>query len=121
MNETIPSRLGFNWGAFSLTALWLLTHGKVLLGVGLLALSLLSQFAMRAAPLTVLLFLPAFLGVGLYFGFAGNRIAWDHKGCSTLEELRQDERWWNIAGIAALVIVWLPVVLISVFGTGESY
>jgi len=101
---------GFNWGATGVTPLWLLFHGRVGLGLLLIALNVGLNILGRVAALgggLPLVFVLVVVGyaIAIGFGVAGNRIALRHNKAATLEEFNRKERGWNIAGVIVFVLV----------------
>jgi len=85
---SVPAdKLGFSWGAFGLTGLWLLFHGKIGAFFGILFLSFIPIIGQ------IIVFFMA-----LNYGFTGKDIAWEHCNCKSVEELKQKELGWDIAG-----------------------
>lgn len=89
-----PEKLGFSWGAFGLTGLWLLFHGKVGMFFVLLVLSFIPIIGQ------VIVFVMA-----LNYGFNGRSIAWDHGNYRSIEELKQGEMGWDVAGIVVFILM----------------
>ncbi|MFQ5729496.1 MAG: hypothetical protein ACE5GN_03955 [Waddliaceae bacterium] len=113
--------LGFNWGSFVLTPLWLLFHGRVGTGIFLILLNIVLRAAgflvMEEALLVLFIFIQLSIQVIImsYFGLVGNEIAWKNKGYVSVDELRKKQRGWNIVGILVGVFIILPILLINLY------
>jgi hypothetical protein len=83
---------GWNWGAFLMSWIWGLMHGKPLLAL----------LALVPGPNFVMPFV---------FGAKGNQWAWEHKGYSSEEDLRADQRPWLLIGIALWLVGGISIVL----------
>lgn len=99
--------LPFNWGAFILTPLWCLFHGRVGIGLLLIVWTLIwAAFLFAAGAWGISLI---HLGIMLYFGISGNKIAWEEKGYMSLQDVRESQRRWNIGGIIVAMIMMIFV------------
>jgi len=110
--ETIPpsESLGFNWGTFFLTPIWLMFHGKIGAGIGLILLNMYVNYnASRTGAVIVPLAIP--LGIAVYFGTKGNKIAWKNKGHSSREQLKKQQKPWMIAGLAVWTVMFILLIL----------
>jgi hypothetical protein len=103
--------LGFNWGAFFLTPLWLLSHGKPLMGTLLIVYNLLSRMFGLMGPGGEVLGLLIGISISAYFGSRGNEIAMAKKKYETVEQLRSAQRPWAIAGAVLTVCIWTLVIV----------
>ena len=117
VNDTTQTRqdYGFNFGAFFITPLWLLFHGRVGTGVLLIVLNFISRAAVLLGEGGVFSVIIIQMFIMFYFGTTGNRIAWEKKGYASREELKEGERGWNIAGILIGISIVIPLTLISLF------
>ena len=90
----------FNWGAFFLTPLWLIFHGKVLMGILLIIFNIALRFFLELGGIGTNIF-GIFLSllIGAYFGARGNEIAMKDRGNQLLEDVKKRERIWSIWGI----------------------
>ncbi len=89
--EVPPEIKGWNWGAFSLTWIWGLSHRVWI-----------SLFALIPFPL---------IGIAamIILGIKGNEWAWKNKKWDSIEQFQKSQRTWKFWGIASLIA---PVVLI---------
>lgn len=118
--EHTEENLGFNWGAFFLTPLWLLFHGKPLTGVLLMLYGFISRaWGLMGVP-GLFIGLIISLCIACHYGSEGNKIAMKTKGYSSLDELRSAERPWAIAGIVVGSIVVLLTVVAFAALLGEA-
>jgi len=81
---------GWNWGACSLTWIWMLVFGMTDWGLIVMAGSLLIPCGAIVAS--------------IYLGMKGNELAWRYASFSSYEEFRQKIRRWDTYGIIFLVI-----------------
>jgi len=103
-NTAIPEKLGFNWGAFFVTPIWLLFHGKIGISLLLILLNIVFRFIGVPGISSFIVVLLIDFSIALYFGFRGNRIAWDNKGYISIEQLKEKQRIWNILGFIGFTI-----------------
>jgi hypothetical protein len=114
--------LGFNFGAFFLSPLWLLFHGRVGTGILLIGLSVVLRTVNAAlemesgAGAAGLASLCVSFCLMFYFGATGNQIAWKRGKFTSVEELKKSERPWNVAGLVVGILVVIPVFSLSLFG-----
>jgi hypothetical protein len=108
IHELAQGQLPFSMGGFGITVLWLFCHGESPVAIGLILLNIFFRFV----PIPFL-GLIAGLGIALYYGFQGSRIAVYDKQYATIEELRNGERGWTVAGILVLVLIELPLLILS--------
>ena len=118
--------LGFNYGAFFLTPLWLLFNGKVPTAIGVIVAPLcISTFGFglqallnfpESAAIAVLvccngaaMLIP--LTAALRYGSIGNQVLWSSERFANVSRLKQSQRPWNIAGLAVLVLSLVGPVL----------
>ena len=81
----------FNWGAFMLSFLWAIGN-KAYLGL--------------------LVLIPFFNIIWIFVcGFKGNRWAWENNNYRDIEEFKRVQETWNRAGLVALIIYAVIIVL----------
>lgn len=106
----------FNWGAFSLTGLWLLFHKRYFAGlivwIGYAALIFLATVL---SPTLIFLICLALLLLLMYFGVQGNRIARESMPPDSGETLQEKERIWNIAGLIVAVLIVAGLIYLRFF------
>jgi hypothetical protein len=90
----VPEKLGFSWGAFGLTGLWLLFHGRIGAFFAVLILSFIPILGQ------IIVFFMA-----LNYGSEGHAIAWERGNFKSVAELKQKELGWDIAGALVFAIV----------------
>ena len=86
-----PEIKGWNWGAFSLTWIWGISHR--------VWISLLALIPFPLIGIAVMIIL----------GIKGNEWAWQYKKWDSIEQFRKSQRKWKFWGIASLIA---PIVLI---------
>ena len=106
-------KLGFHWGAFALTPIWLFSHECNLAGIGYAGLAVLARFVGVFVPAVGLLIGVALLGASIYFGTTGYDITAKQNPELTAQELRKNESGWIIAGVIALVVIPVVVLLLG--------
>jgi hypothetical protein len=114
--EVDPVPSGFNWGAFLFAPLFLLWYQRagtalLLFGVGAIAPHVLGD----ACAFTLML--PVSISVGMHFGRHANEVAWETERFDTYAELQSSMRRWNIAGLVALGLLGIRVVVVHYAGT----
>lgn len=84
---SVPNEIkGWNWGAFLLPWLWLLTNRRISIGlVGWIP--------------------PLSLMTMVYFGMYGNELAWKSRQWQSVEQFKAHQKGWAIAGI----VLGIPV------------
>ena len=93
--RTMPSEnLGFSWGAFGLTGLWLMFHGQIGMFFVLFILSLIPIIGQIAVFI-----------MALNYGFSGRSIAWDYGNYESVQELKRKELGWDIAGGLVFILM----------------
>ncbi len=116
----------WHWGAFGLPFFWMLSHKMFGLAAMLLLLSIASLVALGLFIKLVPLFWLASLGISIYVGLAGHKLAWKRRTYpGGLLEYWQVERAWQIGGIVMLLtpIAFSPIlaaVLFPVFAQARS-
>lgn len=103
-DENFPSELKhFNWGAFLLNWIWGVMHKRYIT---------LLYFVACIIPVV------GPLAISIWFGFAGNKWAWNSKNWDSIEQFNDSQRdWvrlWFILTILG-VIITLKVLLIIMF------
>jgi hypothetical protein len=104
-DASIPEKLPFNWGAAGLGAIWMLFHGKVVLGIILIFVNVgLGIISKLSIPGTIFAIVGSVLVV-LFCGAAGGEFAWKHHKATSIAELKKKEFGWNMAGVIILGLV----------------
>ena len=80
---------GFNFGAFALTFIWALGNRIWILGIVVLITSCLP---------------PVTLAFAIYLGINGNALAWKARAFSSIQEFKETQKVWAIAGIVIFVL-----------------
>lgn len=111
-----PEKLGFNWGAFFLPPLWLIFHGKVGAGIGLILLGWYLNYQTSRAGAVIVPFVIQ-LGIAIYVGKQGNKIAWKNKGYASLEQLKTKQKPWLVAGL----VVWGIILVLFIIDLIIAY
>ena len=104
----------FNWGAFLLSHLWPFWNGAVGLGIGCWAATLVSWMTGGITGIVT-------LGLSIYLGFEGNRLAVKGRRFQSREEFESVQRAWTRAGVISyLVMAGLFVVILGYVLIGLS-
>jgi hypothetical protein len=126
---------GWNWGAFYFSWIWLVTHGKTGLGVGILVGSMViggilggvgavgrgdSSLTMVTTVLRLLLN-AASLGLSVWLGIAGNKMGWQSRRWQSVADFRACQAIWArwalwcfIAGIIIFgLLIWIVIAIIG--------
>lgn len=110
----------WNWGAFLLGWIWAAFH-RCYWPMILLVLSLLNIFisvaSVAAGSVGNLLISLAGLGINIYLGINGSRIAWEAGCFNDLQHFRTKERAWRNAAfivVGVSILLFLLLILISV-------
>lgn len=123
-------RLRWHWGAFFLPTFWSRRHGlRALAFIIVIAFFLLrvlrSTFSASSAVVFVALYVlyaVAHLGVQVYFGMNGHKIAWRNRhfpgGVDEYFKVQNRWMWWGF-GISAFGIVLLAAALIQILLIGH--
>jgi Zn finger protein HypA/HybF involved in hydrogenase expression len=106
---------GYNFGALLLTPLWLMAHGRAVLGLLLFVFYLPSPLAWALIvfskrpdiQMLALAYSLSEFGLCLYFGKKGNQIAFDNRGNRSEAEIVKRESTWSMAGWIIAVIALL--------------
>lgn len=102
--DNLPSELKhFNWGAFLLNWIWGIWHKKYLT---------LVYFAACLIPVI------GPLVVSIWFGFVGNKWAWNSKNWDSIEKFEEVQRNWVrlwFILVTAGIIITLKVIAIIIF------
>jgi hypothetical protein len=108
---------GFNWGAFLLSWIWLCAHGMVPGGLGLLGGSFV--LGLIAGVVKVTSGFPfdgivnvAALGLQIWLGINGNKLAWRNRRFESVDDFRQCEKVWTRWG-AGLI---LGIIVLAILG-----
>lgn len=131
INGPLPDEfkgISFNWGAFIFTWIWGFNHKVIVPSViGLLAPivliggQLIALFLLLTVHPSLLLSLGFFLVLinllylclPFWFGFKGNRWAWQHRHFNSLEEFKAIQSRWTLAGLI-LILAFLVFGVLSV-------
>ncbi len=92
----------FNFGACFLAPIWAMSHGAIMGGAAIIALTLIALFVKWEGTIPI-------LAVAIVFGFLGNKIAWNRCHYKSIKELKERERIWNRAGLVMGAVVTLMV------------
>jgi len=106
----------FNVGAFLYPSLWSYSMGMETLGRGIFLFNLLSfRWCFLAWPLK--------LPLCVYLGFAGNRLAWQHRHFSDVEEFKKTQFLWATisAGVMSGSLVLCALIYIWLVGQAHQY
>lgn len=106
----------FNWGAFFLTPIWLMSHRRFAAGVMVALFNLASHTVDQLGTGAVIGSFIIGLGISWHFGRQGNRIAMESGKFGSLEELRRSQRTWAGVGLVLTGIMFI-VNLASFFVT----
>jgi hypothetical protein len=105
-----PAGLPFNWGAGLLAPLWLLAHGRIGAGIGLIVLNLVfSRLFALMGPVGWIIDFMIGCTILIFVGSNANRIAWKNKKYSSIEEMRRRQKPWLIAGVIISAVVALSI------------
>jgi hypothetical protein len=106
---------GFNYGAAFLAPIWLMTHGKIGIGILLVIYGLISWilFPLFGSAGFVIELVIAICIIA-YWGSSGNEIAMKYGGYSSAAETKFREKGWNIAGIIFGVIDVLSFITVFI-------
>jgi len=122
----------FNWGAFSLPFIWSLamklwTWAAVIGGLAFVGIilffvfiiSMVGSFSQSKPPDSLLMWILLTtgyqclsflinLGISVYLGVDGNRLAWKGRGLTSAAAFRAEQKTWAIIGLSvlALIVVW---------------
>lgn len=109
----------WNWGAFYFGWLWGVFN-KVYLALIQLVVNIFA-FALSAMGLGVIapLFSLASLGIGIWLGVKGSRMAWDNGAYRNLEHFRRVRHGWNVAaaitfGVSVFIVIVSLILFIDV-------
>lgn len=108
----------WNWGAFFFGWLWGVCHkvwfALIQLAVALIP-SVLSMMGIRNLLVLVVCSLIC-LGVSVWLGLKGTRVAWDNGAWASIDQMRRSRSKWNIAALVCFVLsVVLALVMIVFF------
>ena len=98
---------GWNWGAFVFSWIWAFSHNLGVVAV----ISLIASF------LNMGLFASIFLGI------TGNEYAWKARRFNSVEEFKDTQRKWTIAGLMMLffsILLFFAFVMIGVFSGANN-
>lgn len=104
MKGEVPAELqgGWNWGAFWFSWLWLMNHGLVAWGVGLLVLSFIPYISILS------------LGAAIYLGVSGNKLGWQNRRFDSIDDFRACQRkWamWILYLLIPMVLIWVLILI----------
>jgi len=103
----------FNVGAFLFPCLWSYSMGLEGLGRGIFFFNILCRWV----PFLWVLKIP----LCLYLGFAGNRLAWQHRRWSDTEEFKKCQFLWATISAGVTAALWIIFALIYVWLVGQSH
>lgn len=124
--EIRPNNLKqFNWGAFVMWNLWGIFNGVPILMLWFILLMPQLYLALEdtlAEPINSIFIYIAFalnflspiilLVLSFYWGFNGNRIAWEKKQWYSVEQFENTQKGWNTAGKVVLILLILLALLL---------
>jgi len=110
-------KLPFNFGAAFLPAIWCLCHSRTGLGLVLILANLISRPLVLFGVPPVLVWI-LWVGITLVFGFRGSSIAFREGAYGSLEEFKDGERSWQVAGVVAGIIE-VGLVILVLLGSFE--
>lgn len=100
--EVPPEIKGFNFGAFALNFIWAFAHNLIGWGIIILVIGLI--------PVVQIIN----IGFAIYLGVKGNELAWKKRRFESIQQFKETQRVWNIAGI----IVFCTFIPVSIAITG---
>lgn len=100
--EVPPEIKGFNFGAFALNFIWAFAHNLIGWGIIILVIGLI--------PVVQIIN----IGFAIYLGVKGNELAWKKRRFESVQQFKETQRVWNIAGI----IVFCTFIPVSIAITG---
>ncbi|OLP17727.1 serine/threonine protein kinase [Leptolyngbya sp. 'hensonii'] len=114
LSVPIPPEIpAWNWGAFFLAPLWCLDH-RLWWGTLPWAICLPMTVAAAAIPWNPAVFLGLFaaahMGVASLLGIKGNQWAWQSKKWRSIQQFKDQQRAWTVAGFV-LLPTYLPILL----------
>lgn len=122
-HSTVPPEIaqGWNWAAAFLTLFWAIAHRVwwlVLFGIAqpILGVALQATGSTAVQNVGSLIQFATQIGMIVYIGINGNRIAWQYRVFEGVEHFRKVQRiwaWWTL-GIYAISIVLIVLVVIAV-------
>lgn len=99
----VPTEIkGFNFGAFALNFIWAFAHNLIGWGIIILVIGLI--------PVVQIIN----IGFAIYLGVKGNELAWKKRRFESVQQFKETQRVWNIAGI----IVFCTFIPVSIAITG---
>lgn len=99
----------FNWGAFFLTWIWGCANKSYITFLSF------ATFIIAAIPFANLLYLPAQLGIRIWFGIKGNEWAWQNKKFESAEAFHSSQRAWAIGGTIWFCVTTIIGILFGIF------
>jgi len=82
----------WNWGAFSLSFLWMLNHGMVGLGIGFFVIQFIPYLNIVTLPICIVL------------GIKGHEFAWQKRRYDGFDQFMAVERTWSTWGIVFFIL-----------------
>ncbi|HZT44052.1 MAG TPA: GYF domain-containing protein [Chthonomonadaceae bacterium] len=102
--------MGWSWGAFGVNWIWCLAHNQVLLGICILILNFIPFIGGLVT-----------LGIAIYLGINGNKLAWQKRRYESLQQFQTVERIWGKWGIGLFILsILLVIVYIVLIINGVS-
>lgn len=112
VNAQLPEELkSYNWGAFLLNWIWGLGN-KTYITLTIFA-TLLVSWIPFVGPLVP-------LGLSIWFGMKGNEWAWQNKQWESIEQFKDVQKKWTIAGVIVFVAGTVFSILLSVLIFGAA-
>ena len=106
----------WSWAGLLGGWLWMISHRLWVPAIGWLVLS----FACNLLPHTfgIIARLALWIGISIYMGLNGNRLAWTHRSFNSVEQFRSVQRAWTTFGV---VIVSFDAVLLVFVAIAAYY
>ena len=118
MKSDVPAEvqnMGWNWGAMGLHWIWLCGHNMVGAGLGLFFGVIFIGFLSMFAPGSILLVMALMLGISIYLGVNGNKLAWQNRRFDSIDQFREVRSAWNAWGIAFFIIGMIGLAIFAFF------
>jgi hypothetical protein len=107
-NSPIPEELkGFNWGAFwwGLSLIWAIAHK---------AWAIIIFHILLLIPFVNFVVAFATIPLCIFFGFQGNKWAWQNKNWASIDEFQKVQRKWGTwCSIVVVAFMILPIIVIG--------
>jgi hypothetical protein len=109
--------LKWNWGAFGCGCIWLLFHGLVLAGIGLVFVQGILGAVLGAVLGNVGVWIGALVGIGIsiWLGLNGHKLAWRYNQYTSIDDYFRREQIWTILGIIGFAFSLVEVIFSILF------